>query len=688
MATAHSAEHILVLLDCSRPMWTPLLPDPAYPADLLAPADRALQVLGAFLRQEVRRRESIKAGRRNCLGVLLYHTQCRESLVWDSPLQRRRHDLTPAFRTEQEEMDEEAEEDGSAEDPDNQPQPATGPTTVHELLPLEPPGIATILTLQATQDDGINERELDIAQVYAPAPDVKVDPNALQTALLVAGGVWQQAKFVQQKATADRPPDRCRVWIMSNQDAPGVLAHATALDMKERGIDISFWPMPHPAKASFDYQGLQKELPTVALRQQEPAVDLKEWWSDNQILDEMNAWKSIRPTAKLPLLWPGDSDVDESTAHLQLDWYRLVQSLRKPGKVQVHQETGYKLKTLTQFVDKEGGSGEILFSKVAGMKEPLLCSPRLCTYVEFAKTKVPLSYAEQAILKRQSHPHSIASLRVLGFRPADAIDKTASNFKEAFFCVPPADEASRVKGSQPAFAALYGAMVKKNCLMMGELLMKVNATSCLVAAWPIEARITELEEGYPTYIHPAGLLVIVLPFRDAIKAPVEDAATQATEPLASEELVVAAREIVDKWTLKDVEIGVHYPNESLERFWDKMQEVALNERTSSENNTAVAKEEILAKVGPCLDRFMELLPEDPVVVKGKKKRELVEDDSGIDWLDAYKEDRLGDFKVADLKKYLKSVGETVSGNKPVLIDRMIPYLKQEADTEPKIKMDI
>eukprot|EP00977_Amphora_coffeiformis_P021846 scaffold10016_cov170-Amphora_coffeaeformis.AAC.11 len=220
-------------------------------------------------------------------------------------------------------------------------------------------------------------------------------------------------------------------------------------------------------------------------------------------------------------------------------------------------------------------------------------------------------------------------------------------------------------------------MMNKNALMLGEVLTRKSATTRLVAAWAIP-ELTEPgeDDDEEDIIHPAGFLAIVLPWRNEIKKPISDAATRATEPLTSDALVEEAKMIVNGLTIEP-QIGIHFPNKSLELFWDKLEEIALNERKAGKGDeTLMTQEDVVKRVGEHLDRFMNLLPEDPVPVKKKREREKVPDESGIDWLEAYSEGTLESYKVDELKMYLKSVGDKTTGRKQELIERMTPYLEK------------
>ena len=685
--TGYTGDHVLVLLDCGASMWKGVFSDPEYPDDLLSPFDFVLSKLTTFLKLEIRQRATWKTGKRNGFGVYLYNTENLEHVEWDSPLSKGRTGSTTKTKSAAPETkDASGYKDDDEEEEDEEGEEAyktDKSTTVHELIPLEPPGIATIMTLKAVQDDGFVDRAFDIQETYAPkSENHDNDRTALQTAFTMAGRILQDAKCVQLQKKDDRPPDRVRIWIMSNQDMIGEYVHAAAKDLVDRKFEIFLWPLPSPHKDAFDYAARFESMPYIQKQTNFLTKrELLEWWESEALTDELGILKIVRPIHRLPMILPGDEESDQETPHLQLHWYRLVQTAKRPNKISVHQETGVQLNPMTQIIEKGSLSQEILYEKVTGDTEtPAKESPRLCTYVEIQGTRIPLSPEDKAELKAKSHPHTFSSLRVIGFRPADSIDRTTASIEPAYFCIPPDDADSRVKGSRAAFSALHQSMKNKNALMLGEVLTRKTATTRLVAAWALDEQTEpgEDDDDEEYMVRPPGLLVIILPFQNEIKKPISDVATRSTEPLASESLVEEAKAIVNKLTIAP-KLGTHFKNASLELFWDKLEELALNHRKVQENDeTMMTREDVVTRVGDHLDRFMELLPDDPVPVKKKRERELVPDDSGVDWQEAYADGQLESCKVDELKKYLRSVGEKTSGKKAELIERMIPHLQKES----------
>ena len=287
-------------------MWKGVFPDPDYPDDLLSPADMVLKKLTQFLQLEIRQRATWKTGRRNGFGVYLYNTELREHVEWDSPLKRRTISTTmssssaPPDETKQALGLREEEEEDEGDDNNETSYSMTRTSTVHELIPMEPPGIATIMTLKAVQDDGFVDRAFDIEETYAPKSENN-DPEhtALQTAFMMAGQILQDAKCVHTQSKEDRPPDRVRIWIMSNQDMIGEYVHAAAKDLVDRKFDIILWPLPNPDKDAFDYAARFESMPFIQKQTDGLAKkELLEWWGAEPLTDELNLMKFLRKTNK------------------------------------------------------------------------------------------------------------------------------------------------------------------------------------------------------------------------------------------------------------------------------------------------------------------------------------------------------------------------------------------------------
>jgi hypothetical protein len=67
-----------------------------------------------------------------------------------------------------------------------------------------------------------------------------------------------------------------------------------------------------------------------------------------------------------------------------------------------------------------------------------------------------------------------------------------------------------------------------------------------------------------------------------------------------------------------------------------------------------------------------------------------DDDSGLNWEEMYQNDELDTCRVPDLKKYLRSVGQPLSGNKKDLLLRVKEHIQQQltAKKAAAVKMEV
>jgi hypothetical protein len=295
------------------------------------------------------------------------------------------------------------------------------------------------------------------------------------------------------------------------------------------------------------------------------------------------------------------------------------------------------------------------------------------------------------------------------------------------YLIYPNDEV--VKGSREAFVELHAAMLRKNVLAIGEVLHRIHWTSKLVAIYPIGEVLEEPTDDSENrrQKRPPGMMVVTLPFEDDMRTLEPDAATQEIEAqlgsrdlimediaincegtiqddpepvtsigtldknagnIASEKLVTAAMELVGRQRLEGWELGEDFANAALVEFFNYLESVALELPASEEEeefDTRLDDETVLEAARDQIRRFQQCLPED--VDKPKtataRKRKLVADDSGLDWEHFYRTDALEDCKVPDLKKYLRSAGEPLSGNKAAIVLRVTQHLRLQLQLEKK-----
>jgi hypothetical protein len=321
---------------------------------------------------------------------------------------------------------------------------------------------------------------------------------------------------------------------------------------------------------------------------------------------------------------------------------------------------------------------------------------RLRTFIEFGGERIPMSEKDKKGIRMAGNANNaFASLILLGFKDTNAVP-FMHTLEETYFAYPN-DE--RVEGSSSAFAHLHAAMLRKNVVAIGELLTRVSGTmhARLVAMRPLEEELCEDEingQVVSRLKSPPGMVVVALPFEDDVRAMEPDAAVRSLETggtaIATEKIVNAAMDLVQKQTLSNVEIGENFENATLAKFWDYVEHVALGECSPAEEeyDTVVDKEGVLKVAGEQITALKESLPPD-VVVKPEtagSKRKIEADDSGVDWELMFVEGRLSDCKNDQLKKKLRSVqGAKLTGNKGELVERVTEILEREFSGKQAVK---
>jgi non-homologous end joining protein Ku len=313
-------------------------------------------------------------------------------------------------------------------------------------------------------------------------------------------------------------------------------------------------------------------------------------------------------------------------------------------------------------------------------------SDRIRTYVELGGERIPMSGKDKMNINIAGNANNaFSSLILLGFKDRNAVPFTHT--LEATYFVYPDDK--RVEGSSSAFAHLHAAMLRKNVVAIGELLIRKNSAARLVAMSPLEEELCEDEingQVVSRLKSPPGMVVVVLPFEDDVRAMEPDAAVRSLETggtaIATEKIVNAAMDLVQKQTLSNVEIGENFENGILAKFWTYVEHVALGECLPAEEeyDTVVDKEGVLKVAGEQITALKESLPPDVVVKKetAGSKRKIEPDDSEVDWELMFAEGRLSKCNMTQLKSKLRSVaGTTLTGNKHELVERVTEILEEE-----------
>jgi non-homologous end joining protein Ku len=355
------SQHVLVLLDCRPEMFQQFLPgDPKFPDEKYSPMDVALAACENLVRAKVRTMTTLKTGKRDGFGVVFYNTRLvsrRENSDKDNDAD----DKKPAMN----------DDDGDGDDDDDDGSVGYGPrdelSTVHELLPLAPPGKQSVLTIKSALNKDPFSDGLDIEEEYGhPAQDTKssqdkedhVETNPLDLAFHHVIQLFSNAKCVKKPKTKYEPVDSKSLWIFTNDDDPtsgrflGVLKKKVS-DMQEMDIDITIWPLPTapsgptaPSATPSAAAAVTEDQPTFSYEKfyDEIGADTpakgKSMESMTELLEELAAYfKLTRRAFGAPMFMPDWKNATDRPA-VMLDFYRLVQQSTFPAKVQIHQETG------------------------------------------------------------------------------------------------------------------------------------------------------------------------------------------------------------------------------------------------------------------------------------------------------------------------------------------------------------
>lgn len=674
-------QHILVLLDCAESMFENTMVDPEFPEENISAVSFSLSALQQTIRRKIRAVTIQKTGKRDGVGVLLFNTKRRTPMLMpDSEVEETKEmkSNTKGGNSDDDDDDDDDYYDLEEDESEELMYGRTGPqlTTVHELLPLAPPGVATVKRLQAVLEDPFTGNcEIDLKLEYCRVPDEEEEGDteqrnpSLLTALSEAISCYKKAACVKKSTarTKFEEADSKQIWILTDNDNPvrdketARVVQEKASDAKDNGIDLFVWPV---GNRPFDVSKFYDTIASITVVAHE--ADATEWV---RLLE--SRFKKTRPAYRVPLLlpnWALKEKTKDSPQTIQLDFYNLQQTAKDPTAVQIHQETGKLLSKVRQILTNDGG--EVLvehrsFEKPQ-KKKPLGEQMRLRNFVEFAGHDVAFSLSDKVDTKKQCNANQdFASLILLGFKRETAVPFYHS-VEKSYFAYP-SDAASA-----DAFAHLHQNMLRRGVIAVGELLTRVTATSRLVVLRPLQEVVEMVEGGMMQQSRPPGMLVTDIPFEDEMRAIEPDVATKTWEEtgydLAAQDMIKAAMNLVQKQTLVGVEIGEDFENAAMCRFWNYVEHVALDEglRADKPYDTEIDKGEVLKHAGEEIDEFVALLPDDIKPEQAPRKRKIEPDDSGVDWGKVYMGGAVSRCKVADLKKKLKSVGELVSGNKSVV----------------------
>ncbi|KAG2064978.1 Ku DNA-binding complex, Ku70 subunit [Suillus decipiens] len=259
-------------------------------------------------------------------------------------------------------------------------------------------------------------------------------------------------------------------------------------------------------------------------------------------------------------------------------------------------------------------------------------------------------------------------IKLLGFKDRKEL-AFEDNVKHSVFIYP--DEL-KYSGSKRTFAALLKKMIEKKKIGLVLALTRRNAAPVFCAMLP---QAESGEEG--GWNEPAGFHLIPLPFADDIRAaPLVEAFR------APDELKDAARVWIDKLCVKD---GTYppdsYPNPALAYHNAQLQASAFREEfdpEAFEDLTRPKYDMIHKRAGNLMKEWKRALLTDesanvvPVTTGSKRKADVSVDEAEI--RSKHEVGALAKLRVDQLKDFLKSKSQPVSGKKAELIERVGDWL--------------
>ncbi|RPD54794.1 ku70-like protein [Lentinus tigrinus ALCF2SS1-7] len=276
-------------------------------------------------------------------------------------------------------------------------------------------------------------------------------------------------------------------------------------------------------------------------------------------------------------------------------------------------------------------------------------------------------------------PDEVRSFRTLGLEPGIKLlgfkgrKELAfeDNIKHSVFIYP--DEMT-YSGSKRTFTALLRTMIKKKKIAIVLALTRRNSSPIFCAVLPQEEKVDE--SGWR---EPPGFHLIPLPFADDIRsAPIEKGFR------ASDELKEAARKWIDKLVVKNGSYPPDsYPNPALAYHNAQLEASAFREEFDSEafeDLTEPKYDMIHKRAGQLIKAWKQAVHEDETanivaapVAGTKRKADVSVDEAEI--RSKWEAGALNKLRVDQLKDFLKSKGEPVSGKKAELIERVSDWLQ-------------
>mmetsp|Transcript_21189 Transcript_21189/g.27294 ORF Transcript_21189/g.27294 Transcript_21189/m.27294 type:complete len:811 (-) Transcript_21189:225-2657(-) len=745
-----NAEHLLILIDCRKEMFTkcvhvsrddddekvsvmnhsnenPAASSPAtgesqHKVAMITPFDATLMAVEDLLRQRVRFVATTKSGKRDGVGVLLYNTgkgmkQKRKTM---RDFHRNMSDKERAVESDGDESASSSSEESSVLSDEF----GMVNTSTHELIALAPPGVPEVMKIQrclpknrgeprysqtesqyhsyqfsgSSFDNDLKEdsRERNLMEEFANCDDEGNNSSvvcSLRTALMTSGNIFNTAPCI--KPTSKNISDLKTIWIFTNEDDPcsgneekKKQIKAYTKDAAENGVNIIVWSMPKLEDGSYKPFDRSLLFGEISAR----GVD-----SDDHIclsggkynVDQMIA--QIRRQSRAlrrscTLPLLFPGWENKKDVGIQLDLYRLVSIKARPRAGVIVHKE--TTNPLSTKTQHYTDRGDIVDLDDTSTQR------RVKTFMNFGEYNVPITRKEIDWIKTMSNSSKIgASLLLMGFK------RNLPPFEHmtgiSYFAYP---NDQIIVGSDAAFEALLLSMYRLGVFAVAELLIKVNSVSSLVAIIPQLEKREHVDYGNGLsrieQIDPSGFIIIPLPFEDDIRRCPE---LTKHEKNVEEDVITAMKSVIKGAQIQggiDWEHSFHNP--FLKKFWNYLESIALGLRYDEPiDELQQAEDDVKDAVIHQIETLSQSLPDDDDNEnrpRAMKRKHITVDNSALDWQMLYEDNMIAECTLKQLQSYLRSVGEKVSGKKHELVDRVTENIQRnkvriKTESPPHFKME-
>ena len=407
------AQHVLILLDCHSGMFKSIIAKkqvekknddkmdddimvsdlPSEEEEEVAPFDMGLSLTLELLQRCIKNVVTLKIGKRNGVGLLLYHTKPNRVKA-KKKMSKVDEDNDDSMSDDDEEKEDKAddEEDSDSDSDDDD----ENNTTVHVLLPLVPPGVNQVKAIRKCLPvfSSCQERRRNLQKEFRSKDqstgddDDDQDDNQdfpgrkapLQTAIEHSMRMFNRAQCVRENKPARVPgeqitKDTKSIWILTNRENPyprfSSIIENVAKDAKEEGIKIELWPLPLSANSKekadtgvngeegneeeeFDYEPFFESIISSPIDESPPFPT--RFQSTQDISDALyyiqDDYKINRRAYRGKLLFPdwkhhtpkdekkkNDGSTTTVTSTIVIDWFRSVRIAKKPTMTTIDQAT-------------------------------------------------------------------------------------------------------------------------------------------------------------------------------------------------------------------------------------------------------------------------------------------------------------------------------------------------------------